>query len=344
MDLTTLTKILNLPDYQVTEIISISDTQMHLRIEPRKHKRKHKPALCSGCKQIHTQGYHSEKEVVVEDLAISARRVFLHVKKRLYRCPKDQRIYTEKIAWLNKRSRFTYRFSNEVNRLTAITTNQEAGWYLGLDDEVVYRIDKEMLTEQAKEKLIPTPQAIHLSVDEVSYKKYHRYLTNVIDLDRRLVIWNAKGRKSEVLDKYYQGLGEDCKKIASVALDGAKHYISSTKNALIVYDKFHVIQRLNQVVDRVRKEELARAREEGKEELVELTNCKQRFILLKNKNKLTEKQRGYLDKLYQINRPIYEAMLMNHPAASRRVSKIRIVLSVSDLPLVYLVFVYNFPL
>ena len=310
MDLNTLTKILNLPDYKVTEIISITDTEMHLRIEPYQRK----PAICSGCGEIHTKGYHSEKEAVVEDLAISARRVFLHVKKRLYRCPKDKSIYTEKIEWLNKRSRFTYRFSNEVNRLTAITTNQEAGWYLGLDDEVVYRIDKEMLTEQAKEKLTPTPQAIHLSVDEVSYKKYHRYLTNVIDLDQRLVIWNAKGRKSEVLNQYYQGLGEDCKKIKSVALDGAKHYISSTHkyavNALIVYDKFHVIQRLNQVVDRVRKEELERARKEGKEELVELTNCKQRFILLKNKNKLTEKQRGYLDKLYEINRPIYEAMLL----------------------------------
>jgi len=142
MDLNTLTKISNLPEYKVTEIISITDTQMHLRIEPRKQKK----ALCSGCGEIHTQGYHSEKEVVVEDLAISTRRLFLHVKKRLYRCPKNQRIYTEKIAWLNKRSRFTCRFSKQVNRLTAITTNQEAGWYLGLDDEVVYRIDKEMLT------------------------------------------------------------------------------------------------------------------------------------------------------------------------------------------------------
>jgi len=63
----------------------------------------------------------------------------------------------KKVAWLNKRSRFTYRFSKQINRLTAITTDQEAGWYLGLDDEVVYRIDKERLEEQAKEKLTPTP-------------------------------------------------------------------------------------------------------------------------------------------------------------------------------------------
>jgi len=35
---------------------------------------------------------------------------------------------------------------------------------------------------------------------------------------------------------------------------------------------------------------------------------------------------------------------MNDPAASRRVSKIRTALIVSNLPSVYLVFVYNFPL
>jgi transposase len=237
------------------------------------------------------------------------------VKKRLYRCPKDKRIYTEKIEWLNKRSRFTSRFSRQVNRLIAITTNQEAGWYLGLDDEVVYRIDKEILAREAKEKLTPTPSAIHLSVDEVSYKKYHRYLTNVIDTDRRLVIWNAKGRKSEVLNSYYEGIGKkNCKKIESVALDGARHYISSTNkyavNALIVYDKFHVIQRLNKAVDRVRKEELEKARKEEKEELLELTNCKQRFILLKNKKNLTENQGGYLKRLGEINRPIYSATLL----------------------------------
>jgi Transposase and inactivated derivatives len=211
--------------------------------------------------------------------------------------------------------RVTYRFAIQVNRLTAITTNQEAGWYLGLDDEVVYRIDKKMLEEQAKEKLSPIPPAIHLSIDEVSYRKYHRYLTNVIDTDKRLVIWNEKGRKSEVLNKYYQGIGEEnCKKIETVALDGAKHYISSTNkyvvNALVVYDKFHVIQKLNQAVDRVRKDELEKAREERNHELIELTNCRQRFILLKDKNNLSKKQEEYLEKLCQINEPIYKAMLL----------------------------------
>ncbi|MFH1449903.1 MAG: hypothetical protein ABIG09_05820, partial [bacterium] len=80
----------------------------------------------------------------------------------------------EEITWLKKWSRVTKRFAEQVNRLTAITTNQEAGWFLGLDDETVYRIDKEMLEAQYNAKLIPAPAAINISVDEVSYKNYER--------------------------------------------------------------------------------------------------------------------------------------------------------------------------
>ena len=78
-------------------------------------------------------------------------------------------------------------------------------------------------------------------------------------MDRRKVIWNAKGRKTEVLNQYYERTEvlnqyyesicrENCEKIESVALDGAKTYIASTKqyakNAMIVYDKFHLVQKL----------------------------------------------------------------------------------------------------
>lgn len=200
-------------------------------------------------------------------------------------------------------------------RLTAITTNQEAGWYLGMDDEQVYRIDKDTLEDLAAKRLNPPPAVIHMSVDEVSYLKYHRYLTNVIDTDRKLIIWNDKGRKAEVLNKYYEAIGDDhCKHIESVALDGARTYISSTQkyavNALIVLDRFHATKNVNDAVERVRKNELLKARKEDNEDLVELTNCKQRFMLIKRRNKLTEKQVVNLKKLCEINEPIYKAILL----------------------------------
>ena len=199
--------------------------------------------------------------------------------------------------------------------MTSITTNLEAGWYLDVDDESIYRIDKSILEELFKKRLIPTPKSLNISVDEVAWKKHHRYLTNVIDTDEKVVTWNAKGRKSEVLDKYYESLGqESCERIESVAMDGARTYIGSTKkyaiNALIVLDRFHATQKATTAADQVRRDELQKARKNEDEELIELTNCKQRFILLKNKNKLTERQSATLERLCEINQPIYKALLL----------------------------------
>jgi transposase len=303
-------KLLNIPGYKITDA-SLFDTEIHLHLEPYK---KRKP-LCPQCGEEHRGGYHSSQWTEAQDLPISGKRVYLHIRKRRYRCPQDGKIHTEDIPWLKKWARVTHRFAEQVSRLTAITTNQEAGWFLGMNDEAVYRIDKEVLEEKAREKLSPPPWALHISIDEVSYRKYHRYLTNVIDIDRRLLIWNEKGRKAEVLDRYFQGIGKDnCARIESVALDGARHYISSSShyavNALIVYDRFHIMQKLNGAVDAVRKHELRKARTEKNNQLIELIDCKQRFILLKKKGNLTSRQTLYLDQLCELNEPIFKAMLL----------------------------------
>jgi len=304
-------KGLNIPEYKITEILSETDKEIQIKVEPYKRK----PFVCSGCGQVHKIGYHGTEEPVVEDLPMFEKRVYLHVVKRRYKCPADNNIHIEKVPWLKKWSRVTMRFAEKVNRLTAITTNQEAGWFLGLDDEAVYRIDKETLEKKYAEKLVPPPAAINLSIDEVSYRKYHRYLTNVVDTDIKAVIWNARGRKKEVLDRYYTAINKDnCGNIEAVALDGARTYISSTRrhaiNALIVYDRFHIIQKLNQAVDTVRKIELRKARKDENNELINLTHCRQRFVLFKKKDKLTEKQASHLERLCEINEPIYKAMLL----------------------------------
>lgn len=311
MQVYSIRKRLNIPEYKITGILSETAKEINIKIEPYKHKK----FICSGCGQVHKIGKHALEESKVEDVSLFEKRVYLTVVKRRYKCPVDGRTYIEEIPWLKKYGRVTKRFAKRVNRLTAITTNQEAGWFLGLDDERIYRIDKEILEEQYNQKLVLPPAVLNLSVDEVSYKKYHRYLTNVVDTDEKAVIWNDRGRKMEVLDRYYKAIGEDsCKAIESVALDGARTYISSTAryavNATIVYDKFHVIQKLNWAVDMVRKQELRKARKDDDKELVELINCRQRFILLKKKSKLTQKQSDYLQKLCQINEPIYKAMLL----------------------------------
>ena len=302
--------LLNIPGYKIEEIVK-GEAEIHVRIKP--YKRNY--VVCSGCSKVHKEGFHSSKETTAEDNRLGELRVFLHIPKRRYRCPEDGRIHTEKIEWIELGATATKSFARNVNRLTAITTNQEAGWYLGLNDEKVYRIDKSILKRYAEERLVPTPKSANISVDEVAWKKNHRYLTNVIDIDKKVLTWNAKGRKAEVLNQYYESLGEEhCQEIESVALDGAKTYISSTNkyavNALIVLDRFHATQKANKAADQVRRDELRKARKNEDEELIALTNCKQRFILLKNKDRLSNRQSATLERLCEINQPIYKALLL----------------------------------
>jgi len=307
MQLDTITELLDIPNYKVTHLIQSDGGSLHFivdQIDPL-------PPVCSGCGSVHEGGIHDKCMITLEDLPISGKRVFLHVPRRKVRCIEDGTIRVEEIIWIQKR--FSLRFTEQVYRLTAITTNQEAGWYLGLDDETVYRIDKCMLEKLAEEKLDPIPAPALMSVDEVSWRKWHKYVTNVIDIEKRKVIWNHNGRGKYVLEKFYRKLGrEGCENIEAVASDGARGFLSAArlfaKKAVIVLDHFHVKKYLNDALDAVRREELRRARKENNDELSQILHCNQRFILMQNKK--SRRKQDILNKLSIINERLYHAMLL----------------------------------
>jgi len=307
MQLHTITELLAIPNYHVSHMIVHSDNRLDLILEQSRHI----PAVCSDCGRVHNTPIHSSGMIIVEDLPMSGKRVFLHVPKRKSLCVEGDSIRVEELDWL--RGRFTKRFTDQVYRLTSITTNQEAGWYLGLDDEVVYRIDRQYLEELAKEKLSPIPAPRYMSVDEVAWQKWHHYVTNVVDIEKRKVIWNHDGRGKSVLTSFYSGLGkEQCATIRAVASDGASGFLSATKehakNALIVLDHFHIKKYLNDAVDTVRKEELSKARKADDAELVSLLHCNQRFILMQNKK--SKQRENILDKLADLNERVFKSMLL----------------------------------
>ena len=308
MHLHTITKLLDIPNYRAVEVTGPEYADMlGVTLELKNYI----PPVCSGCGKVHGRSVHSNGNIIVEDLKIAGKRVFLLVPKRKVRCTEDCTIRVEEMQWL--RGRFTARFSDQVYRLTSITTNQEAGWFLGLDDETVYRIDKRKLEELALEKLAPVPALKHMSVDEVAWQKWHKYVTNVVDIDKRKVIWNHQGRGKVNLDKFFRSLGkENCEKIDAVASGGARGYLSSIKeyaiNALIVLDHFHVKKYLNDALDTVRKEELKRARQQNNGELSAMLHCNKRFILMQNN--VTKKKHDLLEKLAGLNNRIYQAMLL----------------------------------
>jgi len=303
----TITKLLDLPNFEVAKVLDHHDDSLHLYIDlidpvgP----------VCSACGDVHHTPVHSVGWIRVEDLPLCGKRTFLYVPKRKVRCPGDSKIRVEQFDQL--RGRFTRRFAEQVYRLTSITTNAEAGWFLNLDDEVVYRIDRGILEELALEKLSPVPAPVLISVDEVAWQKWHKYVTNVIDIEQRKVIWNHDGRGKQTMNAFFADLGEKhSAKIEAAACDGARGYLSSikqhAKNALIVLDHFHVKSYLNDAVDTVRKEELRKARQDKNSDLADLLHCRKRFILMQGKP--SKRQRTVLDQLAELNDTVYRAMLL----------------------------------
>ena len=66
-----------------------------------------------------------------------------------------------------------------------------------------------------------------IGVDEISWRKHHKYLTLVVDHDRGCVIWGAKGRDAQTLDAFFDELGvQRSALIEAVSLDLGPAYSS----------------------------------------------------------------------------------------------------------------------
>jgi len=151
---------------------------------------------------------------------------------------------------------------------------------------------------------------LYIGIDEISRKKGHVYHTQVYDLIEKRLLWSGEDRTAETLDAFFDYLGKDrCEHIEAVCCDMWAPYIDAIKkrlpNALLVFDKFHIVRHLLHAVDQVRKEEAQKLKSENPELLK-----KSRYIWLKNPWNLTDKQRVRLSDLEKLNLKINRAYLL----------------------------------
>ena len=151
---------------------------------------------------------------------------------------------------------------------------------------------------------------IYIGIDEISRKRGHIYHTQVYDLLEKRLLWSGEDRTSETLEAFFDYLGKDrCERIEAVCCDMWAPYIDAIKkrlpNALLVFDKFHIVRHLLDAVDKVRKEEAQKLKSEDPELLK-----KSRYIWLKNPWNLTDNQKVRLSDLEKLNLKINRAYLL----------------------------------
>ena len=104
-----------------------------------------------------------------------------------------------------------------------------------------------------------------IGIDEISYKRGHRYLTVVVDHDTGRLVWAGPGRDKATLSLFFDALGEErCAQITHVSADGAE-WISGVvadrcPAAVRCADPFHVVRWATDALDEVRRQAWNEAR------------------------------------------------------------------------------------
>jgi transposase len=97
-----------------------------------------------------------------------------------------------------------------------------------------------------------------IGIDEIAYKRGHRYLTVVVDHDRRRLVWAAPGRDAATLRAFFDVLGpERAAEISQVSADAApwiRHVVEERcPDAVLCADPFHVVAWALDALDEVRR-------------------------------------------------------------------------------------------
>jgi transposase len=246
----------------------------------------------------------------VKDIPLFGYPCYVNIElSQVYISKNERRI--EQCDFVDKGCRFTQRYCYLISGLCRHLSIQAVARHLGLRWESTKNIDKAYLHKTLPD-LDPTQlkDLKYIGVDEVARAKGHDYMTVVYDMVEGHLIWVGTGRTSDVLSSFLIQLPtETASGIEAVAMDMGLSYQKSVReslpNADIVFDRFHVMKNYSDVIKNQRRIEFRKAHKTGRDLM---KGC--HYLLLKNSDKLTEKQSSKLNNLLDENQNLNILYLM----------------------------------
>ena len=287
--------------------VAFEEDGLVLGVEPRWRRPR-----CGDCEK-RAPGYDHSPARRWRQLGLGRLRIWLAYAPRRVRCLRCG-VRTEQVPWAPQGSRFTWDFEELVAYLAQVTDKTRVTELMGISWTTVGAIVERVVARRLDPSRLEGLRRI--GVDEFSYRKRHRYLTTVVDHDRRRVVWAAAGRSAATLGAFFDELGEErCAELECVTMDMAGGYIKAVEERLpeaqIVFDRFHVQRLASDALDAVRREQLREIRgtDEGR------ALFRSRFALLKNPWNLTREQKQKLSEVQRTNVPLYRAYLLKETLA-----------------------------
>jgi transposase len=282
---TLLNAVLELSGVRVTGT-EIVDGELRVRVGLRKRRLR-----CPKCDFTTRHRYDTrEADSNWRHLDIGGRVCRIMLRRRRLACP-EHGVLVEGVPFARPGSGHTRDFEDLVAWLVTKTDKTTVSAFARVSwrtvGAIVERVTPDVLDRDRLRGLVD------IGVDEISWRKHHKYLTLVSDHDTGTIVWGKPGRDAATLGAFFDELPDGAESIESVSMDLGPAFAKAVRehapDAVICFDPFHIIQLVTNALESVRRQVWQAARELPDQRIAK-TFKGARWALLKNPADLTDKQ------------------------------------------------------
>lgn len=228
------------------------------------------------------------------------------------------------VPWARHGAGHTIAFDEQVAWLVTRSSKTTVSSYLRIAWRTVGSIVARVNTD-IEERVDRLAGLTRIGIDEISYKRGHKYLTVVVDHDQRRLVWAGHGKDNDTLRGFFDALGpQRSAAITHVSADAANWVATVVAercpNAIRCADPFHIVKWAGDALDVERRrawQDLRRAghvaapelgRQDSRGHALDLARA--RYALWKNPEDLTPKQHAQLEWIAKTDPRLHQAYLL----------------------------------
>jgi transposase len=249
---------------------------------------------CPSCKEGKCQ-VHDTKDRTWRHLNFFQYETYLHARVPRVNC-RECGIKQVEVPWSRSGSGFTLLFEMLVLQLSREMSIAAVASLVGVHANRIWRILEHYVERARKE--VDLSEFHILGIDEFSVRKGYEFMTAFSDIDASRVVFTGESRREEAIDEFAKDMesrGFDLDGIELICCDMWDPYLNGIEKYLpqasVVFDRFHIIKKMNKAIEMVRW-----AEQKENQELK-----KTRFIWLKRPENLTEEQEAKLAELKKLD-------------------------------------------
>ena len=226
---------------------------------------------------------------------------------------RDHGVVVAAVPWARHGAGHTRGFDDQVAWLATHTSKTAVTMLMRIAWRTVGAIIGRVVAD-ARSAVDPFDGLVRIGIDEISYKRGHKYLTVVVDHDSGRLVWAAPGRDKATLTSFFDHVGpERAAAIRLVSADAAEWIATVVTercpNATLCADPFHMVAWATNALDEVRRQHWRTAKTLNSPTMIKrIKGC--RYALLKNPENLTDNQHVALANVASLNKTLYRAYLL----------------------------------